>query len=504
MRATLGSIESRDRDQQEAEGQTVTLPSRLRSVDFATGYMGVGATLRFDPFDITLSPGRLLGWGAAAGNRSIADLWTSILGGRWVTSESTVAGSDSPVVSRAAIGAAWVGLATLEASKARKHGDPIPDFNDFIANSLQSGYDAPKHDVIAAPQRSPIGTGRLRSSSSPSPSPRTTDLRRVPSYPLPKKEERSSPAGSLSLRGLHSLQMTSTSPYGSTGRLRRISSALSPHLQELGVLAEEEPQLDNAGQSSTSVEPPSDDTAPSSTHSSPSDSVTPTVISFRCKMKSRSRPTTSPGGSGRLPLSRHRSASLGAETSTATSRTADEEGQPSVEVASPAPSTPGLTASSGSSVTSPTSSPASPPTVRRRASGPAASPWFIYPSDDHAPASSSSTVTKKRSESDPNRGKIRLLVEETFTAGDLEDEEAEQGQDDQKAEDEGVATATVPQVGDAARVDQALANLEAEHRQRESLLGLKSGLKGDEDLWIVYGGLLEEFMRVKSSLENSI
>lgn len=209
VRSTVGRIRSGDREgslffdgaRQVAFGPVAS------NVDFACGYQGVGDALGFDPYDASLCPVRVLAWGKAAHNRSMAECYANILGGTWTTHKEhgsreelrqgrTSHSSSQGVHSRAALGAAFLAFAILEAQAAEQNGETFAGFHAVVLDRLSgraSLVTPPVSEAIAArlnrkashtldtsrdtelttsslapsnPARLPVG-GRARSSSSP-------------------------------------------------------------------------------------------------------------------------------------------------------------------------------------------------------------------------------------------------------------------------------------------------------------------------------------------------
>lgn len=179
-RAIFGRIATKDRAERESNGNEVLKRATPLSTDFATGKLGTGQALGFDPYDLTLTPERILAWGEVASTEAIAQCWANVLGGRWV-----VPAGEHELL--AAKGACFLALATIEAQQARAQGDrSFQGFAPFIRSlldgsaafsppvaaespSLPSSRFSPPSSTTTPSSPPPLlfPSGRLRSSSSP-------------------------------------------------------------------------------------------------------------------------------------------------------------------------------------------------------------------------------------------------------------------------------------------------------------------------------------------------
>lgn len=110
MRAFVGRVLTADRMNLASAGRhdSILLPDRPSNVDFATSdpnrYTLPHSPNHFDPFDISLSPRRILAWNSAddscggddgseedIGVRDhFAECLTNIIGGRWVSAAGSI------------------------------------------------------------------------------------------------------------------------------------------------------------------------------------------------------------------------------------------------------------------------------------------------------------------------------------------------------------------------------------------------------------------------------
>lgn len=128
QRVLAGRIITQDLHLQIIAPDSMSLPRCKRSfpssMDFASGYFGVGGALRFDPYDVHLTPVRVLAWGQAACNETLAKFWSSILGGAWVAPVvKERAASGAPSMPRSAIGAVLFALCQHEMTAGNSHND---------------------------------------------------------------------------------------------------------------------------------------------------------------------------------------------------------------------------------------------------------------------------------------------------------------------------------------------------------------------------------------------
>lgn len=179
-RAIFGRIATKDRAERESKGNEVLKRATPLSTDFATGKLGTGQALGFDPYDLTLTPERILAWGEVASTEAVAQCWVNVLGGRWV-----VPAGEHELL--AAKGACFCALATIEAQQARTQGDrSFYGFAPFIRSlldgsttfspsvaaespSLPSSHFSPPSSatIPSSPPSLLFPGGRLRSSSWP-------------------------------------------------------------------------------------------------------------------------------------------------------------------------------------------------------------------------------------------------------------------------------------------------------------------------------------------------
>ncbi|CAO1621302.1 unnamed protein product [Parajaminaea phylloscopi] len=84
----MGRMKALDRSNISREHRLPMMHAYSASLDFASGYRGTGGRLGFDPYDFTLSCQRVLAYGEAASGAGVADCWTDIVGGTWLTCPS--------------------------------------------------------------------------------------------------------------------------------------------------------------------------------------------------------------------------------------------------------------------------------------------------------------------------------------------------------------------------------------------------------------------------------
>lgn len=160
IRAIVGRIVTADRRNLLAQGRDQPMLSYASSLNFASDYRGAGDALGFDPFDFTLAPQRVHCWGKAASNHSIADCWSNVLGGKWVVDPA----DDTDLC--VALGGAFVSL--FQDHCAAADSATVPEYRSFVAAMLRKDHHstAPRH-LSGAVLGAPTGGGTGRSDLGP-------------------------------------------------------------------------------------------------------------------------------------------------------------------------------------------------------------------------------------------------------------------------------------------------------------------------------------------------
>lgn len=184
-RAKASRIITRDWVNIHRQGKFPSMKSYPSSLDFSTRHQGIGGLLGFDAYDYALSPLRILAWGRAASNASIADCWTDVVGGAWVCSLNQ-RGSI-----RIALGSAFIAIVKRDMPRQDQTGGSKSTafLRELLRGSpaaftASTGFDNVTHNQPGTSVEPGCGSARGRSRSASSPARGTQEANGPPTNTL--------------------------------------------------------------------------------------------------------------------------------------------------------------------------------------------------------------------------------------------------------------------------------------------------------------------------------